>query len=173
MEPVMATSKEIAPDSPLGRLLFAPTRPGELVWIGLRPARRQAMVQDVSANLIAARGIVGDRYQTNRDGGRQVTLIAAEDIAAIASFMGLPEVAPETLRRNLVTRGVNLQVLKTRKFRIGEVLLAGSGECAPCSHMEEALGPGGYNAVRGHGGITARILEGGTINLGDAIRIAD
>lgn len=169
----MATTKEIAPDSLLGRLLFAPTRPGELIWIGLRPARSQPVLQSASARLIAAKGIEGDRYTTNRDGGRQVTLIAAEDLAAIASFLGRPEVAPEILRRNFLTRGINLQILKTRTFKIGDVLLAGSGECAPCSHMEEALGPGGYNAVRGHGGITARILQSGVVRVGDPITVID
>jgi MOSC domain-containing protein YiiM len=84
----------------------------------------------------------------------------------------LPEVAPELLRRNLVTRGINLLALKDRRFRIGAALLEGSGECAPCSRMEETFGPGGYNAVRGHGGITARVIRGGTVRVGDPIEIA-
>jgi MOSC domain-containing protein YiiM len=84
----------------------------------------------------------------------------------------LPEVAPELLRSNLVTRGINLLALKDRRFRIGAALLEGSGECAPCSRMEETFGPGGYNAVRGHGGITARVIRGGTVRVGDPIEIA-
>jgi MOSC domain-containing protein YiiM len=78
-------------------------------------------------------------------------------------------VAPADLRRNIVTRGINLVALKGRRFRIGEAVLEASGDCHPCSRMEEAFGPGGYNAVRGLGGITARVLTGGRIALGDAV----
>jgi MOSC domain-containing protein YiiM len=68
-----------------------------------------------------------------------------------------------------VTRGINVVVLKGRRFRIGSALLEGSGDCAPCSQIEGLLGTGGYNAVRGHGGITARIIEGGLVTIGDAV----
>lgn len=168
----MTTAPSPSPDSPLGQLLAAPVRPGELVWIGLRPARKQPVAVKTSVSLIASKGIEGDRYETRHNGSRQVTLIAIEDIAAIASFLGR-EVTPDLLRRNFATRGINLQALKGRKFRIGAALLQGSGECAPCSRMEEVFGPGGYNAVRGHGGITARILESGVVHTGDAITALD
>ena len=61
--------------------------------------------------------------------------------------------------------------LKGRRFRIGTAVLEGSGDCAPCSQMEEALGTGGYNAVRGHGGITARIIESGSVTIGDVVLV--
>ncbi|MGY2894268.1 MOSC domain-containing protein [Deinococcus sp. UYEF24] len=114
---------------------------------------------------------LGARASQPMGGKRQVTLIQAEHLPVIAALAGLPEVAPETLRRNIVVSGLPLLALKDRRFRLGSeeggwVLLEGTGECHPCSRMEEALGPGGYNAVRGHGGITARVLEGGTIALG-------
>ena len=158
-----------ASDSPLGQLLAGPMRPGRLLWIGLRPARRAPVMTPDAVTLIAASGIEGDRYNTRRNGPRQITLIAAEDLAAIAAFLGRAEVAPELLRRNVVTSGINLLALKESRFRIGATLLEGSGDCAPCSRMEEALGPGGYNAVRGRGGITARIVEGGEIRIGDMV----
>ncbi|ABE40154.1 conserved hypothetical protein [Rhodopseudomonas palustris BisB5] len=158
-----------APDTPLGRLIAAPMRPGRLDWIGLRPARRAPMRITQQATLIAGRGIEGDRYRTTTNGARQVTLIAAEDLAAIAAFLGRDDVAAELLRRNLVTRGINLVALKGQRFRIGEALLEGAGDCAPCSRMEEGFGEGGYNAVRGRGGLTARVLEGGVIRIGDRV----
>lgn len=150
-------------------LLAGPMRPGKLVWIGLRPGRDKPMLTPAHADLVAEHGLTDDRYETKSNGARQVTLIAAEGLAAIASFLGRERVGPELVRRNLVTEGINLQALKSRRFRIGATLLETSGECAPCSRMEMILGPGGYNAVRGHGGITARILEGGVIRVGDEI----
>jgi len=127
------------------------------------------MLTPASALLVAHQGIEGDRYRTQRDSARQVTLIALEDVRAIASFMHRTEVPPELLRRNLVTEGVNLNALKECRIRIGPALLEISGECAPCSQMEANLGPGGYNAVRGRGGLTARIITGGEIRIGDSI----
>jgi MOSC domain-containing protein YiiM len=121
------------------------------------------------ALLEPGRGLAGDRWRGSATGARQVTLIAAEHLAAIASFLGRDSVPPEALRRNLVTQGVNLLALKGRRFRIGDALLEHSGECHPCSRMEEAFGPGGYNAVRGHGGITARVIEGGAIRTDQPI----
>ncbi len=156
-------------DTPLGRLLDGPMQPGLLAWIGLRPSRKAPMQIANSAVLTASRGIEGDHYDTQRNGPRQVTIIAAEDIAAIAAFLGKESINPAMLRRNLVTRGINLIALKGRRFRIGSTLLETSGECAPCSRMESDLGPGGYNAMRGRGGITARVVDGGSIVLGDGV----
>jgi MOSC domain-containing protein YiiM len=163
----------IPPDSPLGRLLGGPVKPGRLIWIGVRPSRRSSIRVRSSAMMIAGKGLDGDHYDTQRNGPRQVTLIAAEDLAAIASFLKKSDVAPEILRRNLVTSGINLLALKQRRFCVGEAILDWSGDCAPCSYMEEALGAGGYNAVRGHGGITARVVQGGEIRLGDVIERSD
>lgn len=159
---------EVQPGS-MKALLAAPVRPGKLIWIGLRPKRQEPVVAVQSAVLLAKRGIEGDHYQTSRDGARQVTLISAEEIAAIASYLGCDDIPPEILRRNLVVRGINLSALKGARFSIGTAVLEYSGPCAPCSHMEAALGTGGYNAVRNHGGITARIIEGGDIRIGDAV----
>jgi MOSC domain-containing protein YiiM len=161
------------PQSALAKLLAGPVGPGELVWIGLRPSRNAPMIEPNSATLISQRGIEGDRYRTDRNGPRQVTLIAAEDIAAIASFLGKDAVAPELLRRNLVTRSINLIALKGCRFRVGSTTLETTGECAPCSQMNLNLGAGGYNAVRGRGGVTARIIEGGKIRIGDSIERLD
>lgn len=157
------------PDSLMARLLDAPMASGRLAWIGLRPARRAAVQAVDQAMLAPGQGLEGDRWKGAVTGGRQVTLIAAPHLAAIGAFLGRAAVPPDLLRRNLVIEGVNLLALKGRRFRIGAALLEYSGECHPCSRMEEVLGPGGYNAVRGHGGITARVIEGGAIRLGDAL----
>jgi MOSC domain-containing protein YiiM len=158
----------INPDSSLTRLFNAPMRPGVLTWIGVRAERRKVMCRVEDALLDPKTGMEGDHY--GRDAGsRQVTLIQAESLAAIASHLGLEPLAPELLRRNLVTCGINLLALKGRTFRIGEAVLEMSGECHPCSRLEETLGIGGYNATRGFGGITARVLACGRITVGDAI----
>ena len=116
----------------------------------------------------AGKGLDGDRYASG-SGKRGITLIQAEHLPVIASLSGHPQVAASLLRRNLVVAGIPLVALKGRRFRIGEVLLEGTDDCDPCSRMEVALGPGGYNAMRGHGGLCARILEGGVLRVGDEL----
>jgi MOSC domain-containing protein YiiM len=153
------------PDGTLARLLATFPRAGRVEWIGVRPARH-VPVEPMAEVLATDGGLLGDHYG---GGKREVTLIQAEHLAAVASLMGVPRVGPALVRRNIVIAGINLVALKDRRFRIGEALLAYSGPCHPCSRMEEALGAGGYNAMRGHGGITARVLERGTLRVGDAV----
>ena len=142
-------------------------RPGRLMWIGLRLARRGPILPVAEAGCDPASGLVGDRY-AGRTGSRQVTLIQAEHLPAIGAYVG-QDATPERLRRNLVVSGLNLLALRDQQLRIGPVLLQVTGQCHPCSRMEEELGPGGYNAVRGHGGLTARVIEGGTIRVDDVV----
>lgn len=143
---------------------------GKLQWIGIRPERKAPMIKPESVEAIAGRGLLGDRY-SSKNGKRQVTLIQGEHLLAIASMLGRDAVAPELLRRNLVITGINLLALKDKQFRVGNALLEYTGLCHPCSAMEATFGAGGYNAVRGHGGITARIIESGTMQLGDAVEV--
>lgn len=158
----------LAPDSELSRLMARLPRAGRVQWIGLRPTREVAMREVEAVEAITGRGLVGDRY-ASASGKRGVTLIQAEHLPAVAALSGLEHVAPAILRRNIVVSGLPLLALKGVRFRIGEALLEGTGPCDPCSRMETALGEGGYNAMRGHGGITARVLEGGWIRLGDSV----
>ncbi len=149
--------------------MTAPMRPGRVVWLGLRAVRREPLQEVTGADLVPDIGVVGDRYAGRPGGKRQVTLIQAEDLAAIAASLGRDQVSPLDLRRNVLVAGVNLNALKDRRFRLGAALLEATGDCHPCSRMEEILGPGGYNAVRGRGGITARVLEAGRVEIGDGL----
>ena len=160
-----------SPGSRIARLLNTLPQVGTVVWIGVRPARRAEMVPVASVCAALESGLEGDRFQGKLTGKRQITLINAEHLVAIASMLGRPEVSPALLRRNIVVQGINLLALKDKTFRIGGAVLETTGECHPCSRMEENLGPGGYNAVRGHGGITARVVQAGVIRIGDAVRV--
>jgi MOSC domain-containing protein YiiM len=91
----------------------------------------------------------------------------------LAALTGHEVIPPEWLRRNIVVSGINLFALRDRRFAIGDVILEGAGTCPPCSRMEKTLGPGGYNAMRGHGGINARVISGGEICLADTLRLLE
>jgi len=158
----------LPPDSELARLFAQFPRTGRVEWIGLRPARAVLMESVDAAEAVTGKGLVGDRY-VGASGKRGITLVQAEHLPVIAALAGRPSIEAATLRRNLVVAGIPLVALKDRRFRIGEVLLEGTGPCDPCSRMEDALGAGGYNAMRGHGGICARIVEGGVIRPGDRV----
>lgn len=144
---------------------------GEVIWIGLRTATRQEIeiVEETYARI--GTGLDGDRYKGNADSKRQVTLIQAEHLAAIGSYLGRGIINPVLLRRNIVVHGINLLALKDHRIQIGEAVLEMTGLCHPCSRMEEVLGEGGYNAMRGHGGITARVLQEGAIRSGDRVTV--
>lgn len=157
-----------SPESDLHRLMTQFPRPGTVRWIGLRAARGVPMREVEAAEAVAGKGLLGDRYASG-SGKRGITLIQAEHLPVIAALSGRDAVFPFMLRRNVVVEGLPLIALKGRRFRIGEALCEGTAPCDPCSKMETVLGPGGYNAMRGHGGLCARILEGGTIRLGDAV----
>lgn len=146
-------------------------QPGKVTWIGIRPIRKEDLSSRSFVMAVEGAGLEGDHYSST-NGKRQVTLIQQEHIAAVASFMSLKEINPNSLRRNIVVEGINLFALKGKQFKLGEAILEYTGECHPCSRMEENLGNGGYNAMRGHGGITARIVKGGPISIGDKVMIS-
>lgn len=144
---------------------------GRLEWIGLRPERMAELQVVPQATAIAGRGLEGDHKVSGRVGSeRQVTLIQQEHLVAVAGMLHRDSVPPGLIRRNLVVSGINLLALKDKRFRVGDVLLEFSGLCEPCSRMEHNLGPGGFNAMRGHGGITAKVIEGGILKVGDRVQ---
>ncbi len=138
---------------------------GRLAWIGLRPARH-ASVQAVDHVQVMLSGLEGDHA---RPGRRAVTVIQAEHIPVIASLAKVDELTPDMLRRNLVISGINLAALKARRIAVGEAVLEVTAPCAPCSRMERTLGPGGYNAMRGHGGFYAEVVSSGAISIGSEV----
>ncbi|MBX3000422.1 MAG: MOSC domain-containing protein [Caldilineaceae bacterium] len=162
----MTTQAQI---SDIQRLLDTLPQVGEVLWIGLRPGHR-APIQSVElAEARIGSGLVGDRFRGRPDSKRQVTLIQAEHLAAVGSMLGREPIDPSLTRRNIIVAGINLLALKDKQFRIGDAILEMTGLCHPCSRMEENLGLGGYNAMRGHGGITAKVIEEGTIRVGDRV----
>ena len=151
--------------SELREMMARWAQPGAVAWIGLRP-ERAADIRVVDAVEVTESGLVGDR---GRAGKRAVTLVQAEHLEAIASYLGRDSVQPEMLRRNILVRGLNLAGLKGREVEIGTARLRVTTICAPCSLMERLFGLGGYAAVRGHGGWCAEVTQPGRIALGDAV----
>lgn len=142
---------------------------GKVKWIGIRAERRGKMEAIDAIQVDVEAGLSGDHYSKN-GGKRQVTLIQAEHIEAVEKMLDRV-VAPGDLRRNIVISGVNLLAFTDRRFAVGEVVLEMTGHCYPCSRLEENIGPGGYNAMRGHGGITAQVIKGGMLKVGDEVRL--
>ena len=146
--------------------------PGTLEWIGLRTERRAPLVKVQRAVAIAERGLEGDHRTDKTPGsGRQVTLISREFIEQTAHFLGRDAIDPGLLRRNLVVTGINLHALRHQQFTIGEALFEAGALCHPCSRMETALGKGGVAAMLGYGGLCARIIRSGEIEIGDTVLV--
>ena len=157
---------------------------GRVEAILLRPARHGPVILATEARAEPGRGLVGDhRANTVRTGEqarkRELTLFQSEHLDLVARWCGLDSLEPSRLRRNLVVSGINLLSMRSPfpdlniEWAVGnEVRIEITGSCDPCSRMEDELGPGGYNALRGHGGMTARILAGGVLRVGDSVRFS-
>lgn len=144
---------------------------GTVVWLGLRPGRRTPVQSIDEVRAVAGEGLAGDHFMGNDASKRQVTLLQYEHLSVVASILGCKDIDPAFLRRNIVVQGINLLALKNKQFHIGKAVMEMTGLCHPCSRMEEALGEGGYNALRGHGGITARVVQDGVVRLGDNVSV--
>ena len=144
---------------------------GNVKWIGIRIKKKKNLSVVESVKVKKGTGLVGDHFKGILSSKRQVTLIQMEHLNVISSILGGKRIDPNLTRRNIVVSGINLLSLKHQQFRIGSVILETTGICAPCKRMEENLGVGGYNAMRGHGGITATVIKNGEIKLGDKIEL--
>ncbi len=141
-------------------------RPGRVDWIGVRPARLGPMIALEEVE-IGPSGLADDHARAGR---RAVTLIQAEHLPVIAALAGVAAVEPAQLRRNILISGINLLALRKGRMALGGAVLEITGPAAPCSRMEAALGPGGFNAMRGHGGWCAAVVVPGRVAVGDAVR---
>lgn len=150
---------------------------GRLEAIFLRPARGEPVSRPVECRAIEGFGLEGDRTASGRGGGmRQVTLLQAEHLAVVAALLRRAAIDPADLRRNLLVSGLNLLAGKSLFpdqpvcLLFGEeVVLEVTGPCQPCSKMQDKLGLGAYNVLRGHGGVTARVVRGGSIAIGHSV----
>lgn len=148
---------------------------GSLLHIFIAEQASVEMQEMPEANLIAGVGIEGDRYATGKGyysfkphADRQVTLIEMETIEGIIRDHQIPLLPMET-RRNLTTRGVPLNHLVGKHFRVGSVLLFGGRLNVPCKYLDELLDRPLFNPLLNRSGLNCRIVEGGTIRPGDAI----
>ena len=140
--------------------------------IFIADARGRPMKSVAGAVAITGQGLVGDRYcdpRFPRGADYQVSLIEAEAIEAFAKELGL-RMTPDMPRRNVVTTGVRLNELLGERFSVGSVLLEGLELCEPCSLFARRTYPQVVPFFKGRGGLRARIVEGGTIRVGDGIR---
>ena len=144
---------------------------GEVLAITTRPGRKEPVVSRESVTAIPGQGLEGDHgSQLERAPHRQVTLIEAEALELAVADYGL-ELTHAESRRNLLTRGVPLNHLVGRQFRVGDVLLEGAELCEPCTYLEGCLDRDLVDALRHRGGLRARVVEGGEISVGAAIQI--
>lgn len=139
---------------------------GQVEWIGVRPGRKQPLVSVDTVN-VAVTGLQGDHRSTA--GKRAVTLIQSEHLDVIRALSHCSDVSFADLRRNIAVSGINLLALRDKVIVVGGAILRITGPCAPCSRMETLMGTGGYNAMRGHGGVTAEVIRVGEITVRDSV----
>ena len=120
---------------------------------------------------LAGKGLEGNRYFfQSAEPGRALTLIAAEALEGLEADTGIALTAAES-RRNVLTRGIDVNALVGKRFRIGDVECRGVELCEPCSHLEGVTYPGVLKGLVHRGGLNADILTDGEIAVGDAIRV--
>jgi MOSC domain-containing protein YiiM len=148
---------------------------GTVVSIHIAPAASEPTQSINEARVVMGKGLEGDRYFHGRGTwsptpgtGRHITLIESEALEALKRESGM-DLAPGASRRNLVTRGVPLNHLVNRNFRVGQVVLRGMRLCEPCKHLEELSQPGVNSALLHRGGLRAEVIQEGIIRVGDSV----
>jgi MOSC domain-containing protein YiiM len=146
----------------------------EALFLGGEPKAPLIAVAEVRA--VTGQGLEGDRYARGKGSfskpelDRHLTLIEAEAIEALARDYE-QVIAPAEARRNVLTRGVALNHLVGKRFRVGPVLLFGHRLCEPCKHLEKLVGKPIRKGLVHRGGLRCEVVEGGVIRIGDAVTI--
>ncbi len=150
-----------------------------VISIHIAPAAKSPMQSVDSARGISGKGLEGDRYSTHHGTfsdtpgeGRHVTLIESEAVDALNAKLG-SAFSPGEMRRNIVTRGIALNHLVGRDFRVGETLLRGVRLCEPCEHLQSLTRDGVLKQMIHRGGLRADILADGVIRAGDTVLLLD
>jgi MOSC domain-containing protein YiiM len=141
----------------------------KVVWIGIRPERKAAVEPQSSVYADNERGgLTGDH---NTRPHRQVTIISKEALDKVAQRLNIPYADPALTRRNILISGLNFDLKEGTVLQIGNAVLEVTGPCFPCERMEQNFGTGGRVAMADAGGLTARIMVSGSINIGDAVDV--
>jgi len=139
----------------------------EVVSIHIAGERNGPAQELSSAEVVRDYGIEGD-WRSHAGNSRQLTLI--EEEALLATGRELRSTVPDgASRRQVVVRGLTLNSTVGKRLSLGEVLVAVTGLCHPCENMERTIGPGAQMAMANRGGVSARVLQGGTLRPGDQI----
>jgi MOSC domain-containing protein YiiM len=140
----------------------------QIEWIGVRPERRASVISVNSVVVDEQDGLTGDHPVMSH---RQVTMISKEGLDAAAVQLGRSSIDPALTRRNIVISGLDFNQAPGTRLYLGEVIVEVTGECHPCERMEENLGSGGRAALASRGGLTAKVIKGGPIGVGDPVHI--
>ena len=115
---------------------------------------------------VAGRGLVGDRFLDYKDDyAGQITFFAGEVYDEIRRVLNQPDRSAAVFRRNVLTRGVDLNALIGQEFEVQGVRFVGTRECSPCYWMDQAFAPGAEAWLKGRGGLRARILGSGPLKV--------
>jgi len=141
----------------------------EVVSIHIVSERNGPAQALAEAEVVTDFGIAGD-WRSHHRNSRQLTLIEEEGLLATAGRLGLA-VSPGSSRRQVVVRGVSLNATVGKTLRLAEVVVAVTDLCDPCENMERTIGPGARLAMAARGGVCARVIQGGTLRVGDQVVI--
>jgi MOSC domain-containing protein YiiM len=166
-------------DAEPARETLSPTPTGRVVHIHVAPSAGEPMIALDRVDAIADVGLAGDRYATQTGHwspiarrGERLTLIANEEFLRLGNEQGI-WLEPGATRRNITTTGIELDSLIGRRFAIGPVVCQATRRCEPCTYLEELIGEEVLYALVHRAGIRVQILEGGTISVGDPVRLLD